>query len=88
MEDWIKIAAVICTCIVLLYLWSIRSESFTNKKEKVNAIHSWWQNEKNPSYELYIKDIPGSDVVEYKRVKDIVLGGNSPTPANIEKLVN
>lgn len=86
--ELIYIIAIIIACVIFISFMANRNESFTNKKEKVNTIHNWWKTQKSPAYATYQKDIPGSDVVEYKRVKDIVLGGKEITAESIEKIVS
>jgi hypothetical protein len=57
--------------VIVLIFWMYKvyfAEQFANKQEKANAIHSWFAENKNPTYTKYKKDMSDPNVVEYENV--------------------
>ena len=88
MNPTLKQGLLIGILLIVIYLIykQMMSEGFSSKREKAEAINTWWSNESSPSYKEYKNDIPHSDIVEYGKVKDLKKSGGLSTD-NIEKLI-
>ncbi len=54
--------------IMIVVLWKIfKAEQFASKQEKSWAIYNWFQQNKNPEFVKYKRELPQSDIVEYDR---------------------
>lgn len=63
---------VVLLIVVSFFLYRrLTKENYASRREKAQTITSWWQSNKNPSYERYKSEVPQSDVVEYSSVRDL-----------------
>lgn len=70
---WLIAVAVV---LLLLYFYTSR-EDFATKSEKANAMSEWFATSSGGGYNAYKKAVPGSDIVEYERVRSAVANGAS-----------
>jgi hypothetical protein len=68
---------LIAIVIIILYLvyGYVTAESFATKQEKANTLLEWFKSTDVPTYTAYKKEITGSDIVEYERVRSAVANG-------------
>ena len=88
MEHQLCVCAIICLILVIIVLKTKHNESFESKVEKVSTILDWWKSNPNPAYRKYKRDISGSDVIEYNKVKKIVKTGGDVNVETISSVVN
>lgn len=51
-------------------------EGFKNREEKISALTDWWSDTSTlATYREYKKAIPQPDVIEYKKIKDLIEAG-------------
>lgn len=61
---------VIFVIIVALYIYrTYYSEGFESKREKAQAIHKWFKDNKSPTYTRYKTEVPNSNIVDYEAVR-------------------
>lgn len=70
-------ALVIIVVIVALYMLHayMTAEDFATRREKANTVMEWFKSTDLPTYTAYKKDIRGSDIVEYERVRSAIANG-------------
>lgn len=64
------LAVIILAVIVFIFVcWHYQHEGFANKQEKANAIFTWFNNNPDPTYNSYARDLKNeSNIVEYEDV--------------------
>lgn len=79
------IVGIIIALVILMMLQ--RNEGFENKNDKASAINKWWQKTKSPSYADYKADVKNSDIIEYKRVKDMMSSKGDVSVKDISNVI-
>lgn len=74
--------------VAILILWYVkRRETMVSRQEKVDSIYNWWKKTPNPKYNIYKNKVKHSDVVEYRKIKQLVTGGGDLSKQQIEKII-
>lgn len=91
MDTTVKLVITVCVVFILLMAFFLpRSENYTSRGEKAHVIHNWFRkNGSRSGFENYRKEVEGSDIVEYTKVKKAMLRSDEAvTPSAIENLIS
>ena len=63
------ILTIVIVILLIFLLKDFFKEGYANKDDKANSIFEWFNNNPNPKYAKYQKEVADSDIVEYSDVK-------------------
>jgi len=76
------VAALLLVAAMALFS-GLFAEHFTTKREKAEALASWWAQAAAPTYRAYKAGVEQPDVIDYMAVK----AAKDRSPAAIERLI-
>jgi len=54
----------------------MKNEAFVSKNDKAHSIFNWWNDTYSPSYHKYKSAVKHSDVLDYKKTKELADNNN------------
>lgn len=83
----IFIISLLALSLMLIYYLHVPKEYFATKRTKAQAIYDWFQNNPQPAYVNYRRDLSGaSNIVEYEDVLNLFQNRNL-TVDSVEKII-